>query len=55
MSDKEENELRCGESFPMSENETLCSSQNQRSASVNLPKHLAYPIPASSYSGRIFF
>ena len=88
MSDKEEHELRCGESFPRSapkprrstaisarcsfsiairvqhgargedlvcgcaaslppchENETLRSRQNQRSASVNLPKHLAGAIP----------
>ena len=91
MSDKEEHELRCGESFPRSapkpqrstatsarcsfplairvqhgargedlvcgsaaslppchENETLRSRQNQRSASVNLPKHLAGAIPTFS-------
>src|SRR6516162_3243063 len=88
MSDEEEHESRCGESFPMCalnpqrstatsarcsfplaigvqhgargedlvcgsaaslppchENETLRSSQNQCSASVNLPKHLAGAIP----------
>ena len=91
MSDEEEHESRCGESFPMCalnpqrstttsarcsfplairvqhgargedlvcvsaaslppchENETLCSRQNQRSASVNLPKHLAGAIPTFS-------
>src|SRR5215831_20078281 len=97
MSDKEEHELGCGESFPRSapkprrstatsarcsfplairvqhgargedlvcgsaaslppchENETLRSRQNQRSASVNLPKHLAGAIPTFSYAGPIF-
>ena len=91
MSDKEEHELWCGESFPRPapkprpplrprrdvpslllsgfsmeleariwfaapqrrylramKNETLCSRQNQRSASVNLPKHLAGAIPTFS-------
>ena len=83
MSDKEEHELRCGESFPMSapkpqrstatsarwvqhrargedlvcgspaslppchEDETLRSRQNQRSASVNPPKHFACAISDS--------
>ena len=52
MSDKEEHELRCGESFPRSAPKprrstatsarcSFPSRQNQRSASVNLPKHLA--------------
>src|SRR6516162_1138318 len=94
MSDEEEHESRCGESFPKCalnprrstatsarcsfplaiwvqhgargedlvcgsaaslppchENETLRSRQNQRSASVNLPKHLADTIPTFSLGG----
>jgi hypothetical protein len=94
MSDKEEHELWCGESFPMRalnrqrstatsarcsfplairvqhgarvedlvcgaaaslppchENETLHSRQNQSSAPVNLPKHLAGAIPTFFLGG----
>ena len=97
VSDKEEHELRCGESFPMCalnpqrstatsarcsfplairvqhgargedlvcgsaaslppchEDETLRSRQNQRSASVNLPKHLAGAIPTFLMWGQSF-
>ena len=44
-------DLVCGSAAslpPCHENETLRSRQNQRSASVNLPKHLAGAIPTFS-------
>src|SRR5262249_41207267 len=50
-------DLVCGSAAslpPCHENETLRSRQNQRSASVNLPKHLAGAIPTFSWAGPIF-
>jgi hypothetical protein len=38
---------------PCHQNETLRSRQNQRSASVNLPKHLAGAIPTFSQAGHL--
>src|SRR6516225_10282187 len=47
-------DLVCGSAASLPachENETLRSRQNQRSASVNLPKHLADTIPTFSLGG----